>query len=357
MRMPLFRGIKRLGVIISCLFLSSLLLAACDNQTPNVLNPQGPVANSEAGLFWFILIVATIVFVAVEGVLIYSIIRFRERPNSPAPRQTHGNNTIEIVWTVVPSIFLLAVLVGTIYTMYGLQQPKTPADLTVRAVAHQWWWEFDYENLHVVTADDLVVPTGAVVQIDEKSENVIHSFWVPQLTGKTDVIPGHDNHLWFTADVANTYLGECAEYCGDQHAHMNFEVIAKSPNDFQTWLTQQQQNAQAATSADATAGAKLFTGSGGCTACHGIVGVNLDTFDAQKTNTSSPVSVDTLRGPNLTHFGSRNLIAGGILTNTPQNLATWLKDPQAVKPGNDMAIRQLSPDEIRQLVAYLESLQ
>src|SRR5579864_2154554 len=140
--MSLFRGMKRWGVILAALLLSSLLLAACGENSPSVLNPAGPVADKEAGLFWFILVVATIVFVAVEGVLIYSIVRFRERPNSPAPKQIHGNNTIEIAWTVAPSIFLLAVLVGTIYTMFGLQQPKTPADVEVTAVAHQWWWEF-----------------------------------------------------------------------------------------------------------------------------------------------------------------------------------------------------------------------
>src|SRR5579884_3242206 len=205
--MPKKSGVKRWATIFSAMLLSSILLAACDQKTPNMLAPVGPVADKEAGLFWFILIVATIVFVAVEGVLIYSIFRFRERPNSPMPRQIHGNNTIEVIWTVAPSIFLFAVLIGTIYTMINLAQPKTPADLEVRVVGHQWWWEFDYVSQgNFVTADSLEVPTGAVVQLDLVSNNVIHSFWIPQLTGKTDVIPGHNNHMWFTADRTGNFF-------------------------------------------------------------------------------------------------------------------------------------------------------
>src|SRR5947209_20046347 len=140
--MPLFRGVKRWGKLISALLLSSLFLAACGENSPSVLNPAGPVADRERILFWFILIVATIVFVAVEGTLIYSIFRYRERPNSPMPRQIHGNNTIEVIWTVAPSIFLFAVVIGTLYTMVYLSQPKKPDAVGGRVVGHQWWWEF-----------------------------------------------------------------------------------------------------------------------------------------------------------------------------------------------------------------------
>src|SRR5260370_11353850 len=223
--MPKFRGVKRWVTIISALLLSSILLAACDQNTPSIINPQGPVAAREAGLFWFILVVATIVFVAVEGVLIYSIIRFRERPNSPTPKQIHGNNTIEIIWTVAPSLFLFAVLIGTIYTMFGLAQPAGP-NVEVQVVGHQWWWEFDYVHENFKTADELVVPQGTTIQLDLVSNNVIHSFWIPQLTGKTDVIPCHANRIWFKADDLTTtpYRGECAEFCASQHAHIDFNV-------------------------------------------------------------------------------------------------------------------------------------
>jgi cytochrome c oxidase subunit 2 len=350
---------------LSVLLLASLLLAACGENSPSILNTAGPVADKEAGLFWFILIVATIVFVIVEALLIWSIIRFRERPNSPMPKQTHGNNAIEIAWTVVPSIFLFAVLIGTIYTMFGLAQPAGRA-INVQVVGHQWWWEFNYENDHITTADELVVPTGTVIHLDLKSDNVIHSFWVPQLTGKTDVVPGHDNTKWFQANTPGYYRGECTEFCGLQHANMEFYVRALAPDAYQTWLTSQQQAAQSPTDANAQAGKGLFT-TAGCVGCHGIVGVNLASFGDSKAN--------SLIGPNLTHFGSRRLIAGGVLAWDPSscvvegngsnahivnqdscNLYKWLHDPQSVKSGNDMNIRQLSDTEIAQLVAYLESL-
>ncbi len=368
--MPKIRRVKRWATIVSVVLLSSILLAACGENSPSILNPQGPVASKEAGLFWFILIVATIVFVAVEGVLIYSIVRFRERPNAPNPRQIHGNNTIELIWTIAPSLFLFAVLIGTIYTMFNLGnisgQGRT---LEVKVVAHQWWWEFDYTNDNVVTADELVVPVGTVIHTTLESTNVIHSFWVPQITGKTDVVPGHANDKLFRADTVGTYRGICTEYCGLQHAHMSFDLIVMSQDGYASWLHNQQTNALTSTDPNAAAGEKIFTTSGGCVGCHGIVGVNLKSF--------SDPAAKGLIGPNLTHFGLRRSIAGLVLTWNPQScvvvtdsagkpaiqnpsacgLYQWLQDPQAVKPGNDMNIRHLSDTEIAQLIAYLESLQ
>ena len=375
MRMPKLRGMKRWGLILSAVLLSSLLLAACGENSPSILNPSGPVAHSEANLFWFILVVATIVFVAVEALLIVSIVRFRERPNSPAPAQTHGNNTVELIWTIVPSVFLFIVLVGTIYTMFGLTNftSANSRPLQIRVVGHQWWWEFDYLNEHVVTADELVIPVGTRIEAQLLSQNVIHSFWVPELFGKTDVVPGHNNMSIFQADNIGTFRGQCTEFCGLQHAHMNFEVIVKSQDDYNTWLSAQEQSASSTpTDPTALAGQKLFLGSGGCQGCHGIVGVNLK--DDQHLNSGADASV--LVGPNLTHFGSRREIAGDVLQWDPATcvvvtgsngqptikdpgacgLYQWLKDPQAVKPGNDMVIRSLSDTEIAQLIAYLESL-
>ncbi|GAC1377911.1 MAG: cytochrome c oxidase subunit II [Ktedonobacteraceae bacterium] len=378
--MPKFRGITRWGAITSVVLLSSLLLAACGSNA-TILEPAGPVASQEANLFWFVLWVATFIFVAVEAALIYSIIRYRARPNTPEPRQLHGNNTLEIMWTVAPALFLFAVLAGTIYTMFGLQQP-TGNHLEVQAIGHQWWWEFRYPNQNITTADSLYVPKDTVVQVDLVSNNVIHSFWIPALTGKTDDIPGHNNIKWFKADRAGTYIGECAEYCGTQHAHMEFNVVVfNSGDEFNTWVSTQQQAAQTSTDALAAQGAKLFAGAGGCTACHGIVGLNIKDWSATTTTSGLPVS--SLVGPNLTHFGGRSLIAGGVLSandnldhpdytwaNTPAcsvasghiankaqcGLYQWLHDPQGVKPGNDMNIGALSDTQIDQLAAYLESL-
>src|SRR5215472_6887779 len=310
--MPKFRGMKRWGLILSVVLLSSLILAACGENSPTILNPAGPVALKESNLFWFILVVATIVFVAVEAALIYSIVRFRERPNSPAPVQTHGNHTIELIWTIVPSVFLFVVLVGTIYTMFGLTSFTSANNrpLEIRVVGHQWWWEFDYLNEHIVTADELVIPVGTRVEAQLLSQNVIHSFWVPELFGKTDVVPGHNNMSIFQADHVGTFRGQCTEFCGLQHAHMNFYVIVKSLDDYNAWVTSQQQAAaKTPTDPNALAGQKLFLGSGGCQGCHGIVGVNLK-------SENDPLA-KSLVGPNLTHFGSRRQIAGGILTWDP----------------------------------------
>ena len=361
MRMPLLRGTKRWVVIVAAMLLSSLLLSACGENSPSVLNTFGPVAAKEASLFWFTLIVATIVFVAVEGMLLYSIIRYRERPNSPNPKQTHGNNTIEIAWTVAPSIFLFVVLGATIYTMFGLSDLGGGNKVEVRVVAHQWWWEFDYPNYNIVTADSLHIPAGAVIQADLASNNVIHSFWIPALAGKLDVIPGNNHPLLFKADMNATgkkFRGLCAEFCGAQHAHMDFDVYVDDQNTFNRWVSVQQQAATPLSTSAAckppipqsdlvACGAKFFA-QGACVGCHGIVGVNLNGYNDPKAL--------GLVGPNLTHFGSRDLIAGGVLENNPQNLALWLHNPQDVKPGNDMPDLGLSQDQINALVAYLESL-
>ena len=380
MRMPIFRRMKHRGAIIPIVLLSSLLFTACGGNSPTILNPTGPVAVQEANLFWFILAVATLVFVVVEAVLIWSIIRYRERPNTPAPRQIHGNNTIEIIWTVAPSLFLFAVLTGTIYTMFNLTNISSTngsiPEIRVAAVGHQWWWEFDYPNQHVNNADTLYLPQGSVVHMDLQSSNVIHSFWVPSITGKTDVIPGHLNQKIFRADQVGEYHGQCAEYCGTQHAHMYFNVIVLDTNAFNAWVSNEQQSARTPTDALALQGQKIFTGSGGCTGCHGIVGVNLNSFDAAKTN--SGLSATALVGPNMTHFAERRFIAGGVLIASEGHnwaneqacqlvngklankdncgLYQWLHDPQAVKPGNDMVISSLSDSQIYALIAYLQSL-
>jgi cytochrome c oxidase subunit 2 len=368
--------------------LGVLFLAGCGGDS-SIIDPQGPVALKQSDLFWFIFIVATVVFVAVEGVLIYSVVRFRARPNSPEPRQIHGNTRLEIAWTIVPSLVLFLVLGYTIYTLVGIQEPANKAQTFVNVVGHQWWWEFRYfesagdaqvdvnalngqavQNAPtptIVTADQLVVPTGTVVHLNLVSTNVIHSFWIPKLTGKTDVVPGHDNHMWFQADTAGTFPGACAEFCGDQHAHMRFEAQSMAMTDYTAWVTAQQKPAhdpdtntpaltcdQGWPGNDATLAlqgkyyffCKTFAGNNACISCHSVYG-----------STYGNIKALGVVGPNLTHFGSRDLIAGGVLNNNQDDLTKWLTDPQQWKPGNDMPNLGLSPDEVQALVAYLESLQ
>lgn len=370
MKMPVFRGAKHWMILVTGLLVSSILLAACGENSPSILNTSGPVAESESGVFWLILIIATVVFVGVEGVLIYSVIRFRERPGMPNPRQIHGSLRIEMIWTILPAIILFVVLAITIRGLFDVASPPANAGKTleVEATGHQWWWEFYYPEYNVTTADSLVIPANTIIHVKLYSNNVIHSFWVPQLTGKTDVVPGHANDKWFKANpdtVGKTFLGLCAEFCGTQHANMKFNVVVDDNPGFQSWVsTQQQAAAVPASGSLAFQGQQVFK-SAGCTGCHGIVGVDLQK-EADPSQACDNPGTACLVGPNLTHFGSRSMIAGGVLENNIDqcqpgnlqncNLAKWLADPQGIKPGNDMQIGQLTPTQINQLVAYLESL-
>jgi cytochrome c oxidase subunit 2 len=368
--MPLFRKTKRWVILLTAMLLSSLLLAACGEGSPSILDTHGPIAGNEAFVFYVILGIATVIFLGVESMLLYSIIRFRERPGMPRPRQIHGSLRIEVIWTVLPSIVLFVVLFFTIQGLFAVAAQPTGDALVVEAVGHQWWWEFYYPQYNITTADTLEAPVAKIVHVNLFSNNVIHSFWVPQLTGKTDVIPGHNNQKWFKADNTGEYLGICTEYCGTQHANMRFNVRVVNPDEFQTWVTTQQQAAVTATGSLEQQGAKLFA-QGSCAGCHGIVGVNVKGYyDPAKAcanfNSASTDAEQCKVGPNLTHFGSRDMIAGGVLTNNKDqcqpghlqncNLAKWLADPPGVKPGSDMPALNLTPDQINALVAYLESL-
>jgi cytochrome c oxidase subunit 2 len=374
------RGMKRWGPLAAAVLLSPLLLTACGENSPSILNTAGPVAARESDVFWAILVIATIVFVCVEGMLVYSIFRFRERPGMGNPRQIHGDIRLEMAWTIIPMLILFIVL---FYTIRGLFQVAPEAEqitsntVTVEAIGHQWWWEFYYPKYHITTADTMHIPENADIHVDLYSNNVIHSFWVPALTGKTDVVPGHNNTKWFKADAGTAgkdFLGICAEYCGTQHANMRFSVHVDSADSFQSWITTQQQAAVTPQSGSLAAqGAQIFQQQ--CTSCHGIVGVDIKSGSIADPGVACDApSASCLIGPNLTHFGSRPYIAGGVLSNNvsdnggqacdPNNpqllqqchLAQWLNDPQGVKPGNDMNIGQLSPSQIKALVAYLEGL-
>ncbi len=374
MRMPLFRKPKRWLVGVTGLLMASILLSACGGNA-SILNTAGPVANQERGLFYVILGIATFIFVAVEGALIWSIIRYRERPGMANPKQVHGNLTIEVIWTVVPALVLFIVLGFTIQTLFAVAAQPAGTTVEVEAVGHQWWWEFYYPKYNITTADTLYAPVNTVIHVTEFSNNVIHSFWIPALTGKTDVIPGHNNQKWFKADHTGTYVGECAEFCGTQHGNMEFNVVVSNPDEFNTWVTTQQQTAVTpAPGSLAAKGEQVFNGV--CVGCHGIYGVNVKNYYDPSVSCASTTALPTDAeqckiGPNLTHFGSRPLIAGGVLTNNspscqPEtqtyaqllkscNLAQWLSNPQGIKPGNDMVVN-LTPDQVTSLVAYLESL-
>lgn len=325
--------------VVAVLLLSlAIPLVGCSS-TQSILEPATSSAREITGLFYIIFYIALAIFIVVEGLLVYFVIRYQRRTNSEMPEQVHGNTPVEIAWTLAPALVLAVVFVLTVRTMSAVSVSAQPAaTVNVRVVGHQWWWEFQYPDMRIVTANDLHVPVGEVVGLTLESDNVIHSFWVPQLIGKTDVIPDHQNKAWLRAEVPGEYNGQCAEFCGSQHAHMLFHVVAQTRAEFDAWVNQQQTTPAAATG-DAAKGADVFA-KGACVGCHTIDG----------TKAQGKV------GPNLTHFGSRMSIAAGTLTNTPENLALWLKNPQAVKPENDMPNLGLSDVDIQALVAYIESL-
>lgn len=293
-------------------------------------------------IFW----ASVVVFVIVQGVLIYAVIRFRRRPGQPAPHPTHGNTKLEIAWTIMPAIILAVIAVPTLTTIADFAKKPGPGSITVQVVGHQWWWEFDYPGQNIVVADQMHVPIGTKIEVELASADVIHSFWIPKLAGKQDVIPNQHNHLSFTATEIGTFSGQCAEFCGIQHAHMAFDVVVQSKADYDAWVAQMQKPAADVTSSDALAkkGQQVFF-SAGCVGCHTINGAEVNGVKALGTV-----------GPNLTHVGSRGIIAGGILTQTEQNLVKWVSDPPAEKPGTKMPNLNLTPEQAKAVAHYLETL-
>jgi cytochrome c oxidase subunit 2 len=293
-------------------------------------------------VFLITLWISLSIFLATGGLLVYAVWRFRAKSETdPAPlSQSHGNPKIEVTLIAVVALLLLLIAVPNIRALFAASQP--PADeevLQVEVTAAQWWWKFEYPELGLVTANELHIPAGRVVQARLRSADVIHSFWVPRLAGKMDLIPNKDNRIWFKADEPGMYFGQCAEFCGTSHANMRFRVVAQSEADFAAWVQAQKQPAHETTDDLAQTGEQLFL-QRGCVGCHAIAG------------TAAQAEV----GPNLTHFGSRRTLAAGLLDNTPDHLARWLKNPQAVKPGSLMPNLALPDDDITALVAYLQSL-
>jgi cytochrome c oxidase subunit 2 len=282
--------------------------------------------------------VGLVVFIAM-GYIMY---RFRHRPGAAEPEQVHGNTRLELAWTLLPALILAVIAVPTVQTIFATQ-PEPPADaLTIDAIGWQWWWEFQYPMGAdtVVTANEIHVPVGRTVQVRLRGGDVVHNFWVPQMGGKRYAIPNRVNSIIFTPSEPGMYLGQCAEFCGASHALMKMRLIAHTPEDFERWLRHEASPAVEPVDSAVALGKQLVTG-GACAGCHIIEGTA-----AQFGRT----------GPNLTHFARRTTLAAGILENNAQNLAAWIDDPQAIKPGALMPDLGLSPEEIQYIVAYLQTL-
>jgi cytochrome c oxidase subunit 2 len=285
---------------------------------------------------WATVLIGAFVFAA----LVVILVRFRERAGTPAglPRQIHGHTALELAWTIAPALILLVIAIPTIQVIFrtqGAAAPKNALEVTVRG--WQWWWEFRYPGLDVVTANELHLPVGRPVVLNLEGPDVIHSFWVPQLGGKRDVVPGRLNRITLTPDKAGEYWGQCAEFCGASHALMGLRVIVDEPAAFEQWIAAQKA-APAEPTGEAAEGKGVYTRSA-CVGCHAIKGVSAGVL-----------------GPDLTHFGSRKLFGAGLWPTTSEHVVAWLKDPPALKPGSKMPNLKLTDAEAKALAAYLLSL-
>ena len=311
----------------------------------NIFAPASTPAKSIFGLSLFVLAVTGAIFLVVFTLLLYSVVKFRKRKNDDGrePPQVYGSNQVELAWTVIPVLIVMALFMATARVIASVQKTAEPENaIEVLAIGHQFWWEYRYPALGVVTANELHVPVSdddhpTPTGITLLSADTDHSFWVPRLAGKTDLIPNHPNRMWIDPHQGGIYLGQCAQYCGTQHAKMLLRVYVQSREDFDRWAQQQTRPSQAG--GGASAGQHIFETTA-CINCHTVAGT----------------AAHGRFGPDLTHLMSRDTIAAGVAANTPQNLRQWIKNPDAIKPGSLMPAMQLTDQELDALTAYLETL-
>jgi cytochrome c oxidase subunit 2 len=314
-------------------------------QTPSIFAPTSTPAFAIRDLSWFVLGICAVIFVVVGGLLAYSVIRFRRRPGEDdrEPPQVYGSNQIELAWTVVPVLIVVVLFLATARYIFGIEgRQPTPGALNVAVIGHQWWWEIRYPDLGIMTANELHVPVSdpagpSPTYLVLQSADVIHSFWVPQLAGKMDVIPNKTNRVWIDPHTPGLYVGQCAEFCGLQHAGMLLRVVVHPKDGFAQWVATQQ--APAIDDPEVRGGRELFQ-SVACVNCHTVRGT----------------PANGIFGPDLTHLMSRSTLAAGTAANTPENLRAWVNNPAALKPGALMPAMQLSRADLDQLVAYLLTL-
>jgi cytochrome c oxidase subunit II len=311
----------------------------------NIFAPASTPARSILHVSFFVLAVTAIIFVVVFSLLAYSVVKFRKQANDDGrePPQVYGSNQVELAWTVIPVLTVVALFMATGRVIASVQKVTKPANaIEVVAIGHQFWWEYRYPGLNVVTANELHVPLSdpehpTPTFITLLSADTAHSFWIPRLAGKTDLIPNRVNHTWIDPHQAGIYLGQCAQYCGTQHAKMLLRVYVQPRDEFDRWIQEQRQPARV--SDTVSRGQHIFETTA-CINCHAVAGT----------------AADGRFGPNLTHLMSRETIASGAAENTPKNLRLWIQNPDAIKPGSRMPAMQLSDEDLDAVAAYLRTL-
>ena len=339
----LTRLIRFLAVFLCCA--AHLLHAEGPEKIPNIYSPASTPAHQIADLSYFVLAITGGIFVAVGGLFVVAIVRFRARKTDPdsEPPQIYGSTQIELAWTVIPVLIVVVLFLTTARMIFAIQDaPKPKSALDVTVIGHQFWWEFRYPSLGIVSANELHIPVSPdnaprPTFLKLLSADVDHSFWIPQLGGKTDLIPNHVNTMWFDPKTPGLYLGQCAQFCGAQHAMMLLRVYVDTPDQFATWVKNQQQTGLQ--DAQAAEGRKVFE-TQACMSCHTIQGT----------------AATGRFGPDLTHMMSRSTLAAGAIDNTPANLRAWIKDPSTFKGGALMPAMQLNDQQLDQVTAYLSTL-
>ena len=333
---------------VSIAALAPVHLLALFQGLHGMLDGAAPQSSKIEWLYWVIFWISVVVFVLVIAGFARGGAKTYVSSREMLPLVVNPEGDRRAVWAVgsavvITVVILFVMLFLSVLTGKSMEGMTAKNPVTISVTGHQWWWEVKYpnpqSNLIITTANEIHVPVGRPVVVLTHSADVIHSFWVPNITGKRDLLPGYTSAFWFKVDKPGVYRGQCAEFCGLQHAHMGLEVIAEPEDKFEAWEQQQVQPANDPTNAEEKRGQQVFL-THACVLCHTISG----------TNAASQF------GPDLTHIGSRNMIAAETLRNTPGNLAGWISDPQRIKPGNKMAPNPMAPDDLEALITYLKSL-
>jgi cytochrome c oxidase subunit 2 len=311
----------------------------------NIFAPVSQPAQSILDLSLFVLEVTAVIFVLVFGLLVYAVVKFRKRRTGDGqePAQVYGSSQLELAWTVIPVLIVVVLFLASARVIASIQNAAQPSNaIEVTVIGHQFWWEYRYPSLGVVTANELHIPVSdpahpTPTYLTLLSADTDHSFWVPRLAGKTDLIPNHPNSMWMDPHETGLFLGQCAQYCGTQHAMMLLRVYVQTRDEFDRWIHQQRQRAQVTDTV--SEGQKIFQRTA-CITCHAVGGT----------------VANGRFGPDLTHLMSRDTIASGAAPNTPANLRHWIQDPDAIKPGSKMPAMGLSDPELNSVTAYLETL-
>ncbi|MDR3747303.1 MAG: cytochrome c oxidase subunit II [Acidobacteriota bacterium] len=323
---------------------SAVAQSAAAPATPNIFAPSSTPADSIYHLSLFVLALCAGIFIVVASLLVYAIFKFRRRPTDDGrePPQIYGSNQMELAWTVIPVLIVVVLFLATARVIHAVEDARFPASTTeITAVGHQFWWEFKYPQ-GFTTANELHVPVSdpsnpTPTHITLMSADTDHSFWVPKLAGKTDLIPNRTNSMWIEPHETGGYVGQCAQYCGTQHAKMLLRVVVESQSDFNAWVAAQRKPAQSVDSV--TRGRQVFETTA-CVNCHTIAGTN----------------AKGKFGPDLTHLMSRETIAAGAALNNREGLRAWIKDPETAKPGSLMPAMQLNDQDIDAVTDYLLTL-